>query len=334
MIGSMQRRVRVTPPAPAARVSSDALAEVIDSVVEHLGEDSPAPVYQYLGRRLGIHPTTILRYHRGSLRTAPIPVMSEARQLLAQVQRHGGLPDPVGDGGSAPRRPPPPRVPSWRLAHLLDRLIEMMELSEPSALHRLLATQTGIHPTTVLRFHRGVLRSAPQQLLSAAVDLEHRVRLGEAVRFPPGGDGEATVTRAAFVRAVDAVMETGLFTDRNAMLHRVEDDLGVPRGRLTRLYRCRTFRWVPERVQRHLEQLCERCQYNPGLDYALGDRLVHHLFGAGTVEGKVPVDKIVVRFDDGTERILRERLVESRFWRQPAAAPSVEEAFALGLSGT
>ena len=63
----MEHPVRVPAPSPTARVSSLAIAEVIDSVVEQLGEDSPAPVYQYLGRRLGIHPTTILRYHRGSL---------------------------------------------------------------------------------------------------------------------------------------------------------------------------------------------------------------------------------------------------------------------------
>jgi len=334
VIGSMVSPAHVSAPSPTARVSSEALAEVIDTVVGLLGEDSPAPVYQYLGRRLGIHPTTILRYHRGSLRTAPNLVMSEAQQLQAHVQRSGDLPDPSGNGNGGPRKPPPPRVSSWRLAHLLDRLISMMELSEPSALHRLLAQQTGIHPTTVLRFHRGVLRSAPQQLLAAATDLEHRVRLGEAVRFPPGGEGEATVTRTSFVRAVDQVVGTGLFQDRNTMLHRVEDDLEIPRGRLTRLYRCRTFRWVPERVQQHLEQLCQRCQYDPSLSYEIGDRLVHHLFGPGTVEGKQPVDKIQVRFDDDTTRVLRERLVESRYWRQPAQAPSLDEAFAVGFSGS
>ena len=150
-----------------------------------------------------------------------------------------------------------------------------------------------------------VRRAPTQQLLAAATELEQRVRLGEAVRFPPGGDGEATVTRSAFVRVVDQLMATGLFRDRNLMLHRVEDELEIPRGRLTRLYRCRTFRWVPEQVQLHLEQLGDRCQYDPTLTYALGDRLVHHLFGPGTVEGKQPVDKIRVRFDDGTARILR-----------------------------
>ncbi len=321
----------IRPPPRARRIDSTSIAELIDTLIERLDGHSNTSVYRYLGQRLGIHPTTVLRYHRGRLRTAPPEVASEVRKLLTTVQENGALPPMARDGaGETPRKVAPSRVPSWRLAHLLDRIIEMLQLSEPSALHRLLAHQTGTHPTTVLRFHRGNLRSAPETLLEAAIQLERRIRAGEAIRFPHGTTGDLMVTRTSFAAAVDAVMETGLFPDRNGMLHRVEDHLGLRRGRLTRLYRCRTFRWVPDSVQTYLETLIVRCQYDPACDYEIGDRLCHHLFGAGTVVAKMPVDKIRVRFDDGSEKIMRERLRENGYWRQPARSPSIGEAYAIG----
>lgn len=318
------------PPPHPQRVDSDSVADLIDAVTHQLDGNSNTSVYRYLGQRLGIHPTTVLRYHRGRLRTAPPEVLAEVRRLMATVQERGELPSIGHNGGAAPRKVAPARVPSWRLAHLLDRIIEMLQLSEPSALHRLLARHTGTHPTTVLRFHRGNLRSAPEALLKAAIQVERMIRAGEAIRFPHGTTGELMVTRTTFAATVDAAMETGLFPDRNAMLHRVEDELRLRRGQLTRLYRCKTFRWVPEVVQSYLEALIVRCQYDPELGYEVGDRLSHHLFGAGTVIGKIPVDKVRVRFDDDTERILRERLRENGYWRQPARSPAIGEAYAIG----
>ena len=321
----------IRPPPRARRVDSSSIADLIDVLIGNLNGQSNTSVYRYLGRRLGIHPTTVLRYHRGRLQTAPPEVASEVRKLLAKVQESGSLPplDPTGSADTQ-RKLAPARVPSWRLAHLLDRIIEMLQLSEPSALHRLLAQQTGTHPTTVLRFHRGNLRSAPESLLEAAIQLERRIRAGEALRFPHGTTGDLMVTRTSFAAAVDAVIETGLFPDRNRMLHRAEDNLGLRRGRLTRLYRCRTFRWVPDAVQCYLETLVVRCQYDPACEYEIGDRLCHHLFGAGTVVAKMPVDKIRVRFDDESEMIMRERLRENGYWRQPARSPSIGEAYAIG----
>ncbi len=320
--------------ANSSRVESDAIAETIDAITAGLDHSSSTSVYQYLGQRLGVHPTTLLRYHRGNLRTAPAVVLAEARALLKKVEVHGVLPTTDGPGDAEMiRRPTAPRVPSWRLAHLFDRLIETLELTEPSALHRLLAIETAIHPTTVLRIHRGILRSAPQILLSAAVQLEERIRAGEAIRFPHSTRGTSMVTRQSYARAVDALMETGLFPDRNRMLHSIEDKLGIPRGRLTRLYRCQTFRWVQGNIQAHLEQMLVKCQYDPSLIYKRGDCFHHHLFGAGVVVSKQPVDKIRVAFADGSTRILRERLREDGYWLQPPSSPGFGESYAVGVFG-
>ena len=325
----MDRTTR--PPPRSRRVESTSIAELIDTIIGSLDGQSNTSVYRYIGQRLGIHPTTVLRYHRGRLRTAPPEVLDEVRQLLSSVKERRSLPPGNGAGQQAvARKVASARVPSWRLAHLLDRIIEMLQLSEPSALHRLLAIQTGIHPTTVLRFHRGNLRSTPEALLKAAIHLERRIRAGETIRFSHGTTGALMVTRTSYAAAVEALMETALFPDRNAMLHRVEDDLQLRRGRLTRLYRCKTFRWVPDAVQGRLEALLVRCRYDPSFGYEINDRLSHHLFGAGTVVGKQAVDKICVRFDDGTERILRERLRENGYWLQPARSPSIGESYAIG----
>jgi len=318
-------------PPHAGRIPSDSIAKVIDEILALDSDGSPSTVYRLLALRLGIHSTTLLRYHQGRLHSAPPVVLREAKRLRAEVAKRGSL--PPEDRAMAVRqhlRPRPARVPSWKLAQQLDVLIEMLELTEPSALHRLLALQTGIHATTVLRFHRGVLVSAPQPLLDAAVALEKRVRAGEAIRFPHGSEGEFSVTRRSFAATVDQLVETNLFTGRNPLLHRIEDELDIPRGKLTRLYRCRTFRWVPHPVQAMLEAILDRCRYDPSQAYDVGDRFHHHVFGAAVVEEKLPLDKMRVRFDDGSTRILRERLEEDRYWRQPAHSPAPGESYSMG----
>lgn len=318
-------------PMQSGRIPSESIARVIDEILALDAEGSPSNVYRVLALRLGVHSTTLLRYHQGRLHSAPPVVLREAKRLLAEVRKRGALP-PVDRCLAARQqlRPRPARVPSWKLADQLDALIEMLELTEPSALHRLLAMETGIHATTVLRFHRGVLVSAPQPLLDAAMAVEKRVRAGESIRFPHGSEGEFAVTRRAFAATVDLLMETRLFAGRNPLLHRIEDELDIPRGKLTRLYRCRTFRWVPHPVQAMLEALYQRCQYDPGHAYDVGDRFHHHVFGAGRVEEKLPLKKISVRFDDGSRRILRECLREDRYWRQPSHCPSPGESYSMG----
>lgn len=311
------------------RVPSRAIAEVIDEILRLIGDSSAAPVYRLLACRLGIHTTTLLRYHQQRLRSAPRPVLTEATRVLDEVRRTGDLPL-AQKGSETCCKPKQARIPAWRLAHQLDRLVELTELSEPSALHRLLAIRTGVHATTVLRFHRNVLRSAPEILLDVANDLERRARSGEAIRFPHGGDGTPVVTRMAFAEAVDNLVETGLFPNRNALLHRIEDDLDIVRGRLTRLYRCRTFRWVPGKVLDILEELERQVQYDPSRSYDPGERLHHHLFGPGTVTEKLPLKKIVVRFDDGRSHTLREQLREDTYWRQANNSPGPGEAFNFG----
>ncbi len=318
-------------PMQSGRVPSESIAKAIDEILTLDDDGTPSNVYRLLALRLGIHSTTLLRYHQGRLHSAPPVVLREAKRLLSEVRKRGSLP-PVERGMAARQRlrPRPSRIPSWKLAQQLDVLIEMLELTEPSALHRLLALQTGIHATTVLRFHRGVLVSAPQPLLDAAIALEKRVRAGEAIRFPHGSDGEFAVTRRSFAAMVDQLVETRLFVGRNPLLHRIEDELDIQRGKLTRLYRCRTFRWVPHPVQAMLEALYQRCQYDPSHAYDVGDRFHHHVFGAGQVEEKLPLEKMSVRFDDGSTRILRECLQEDRYWRQPAHCPSPGESYSMG----
>jgi len=311
------------------RVPSRAIAKVIDEILQHTGASSAASVYRLLARRLGVHTTTLLRYHQCRLQSAPRPVLTEVTRVRDEVRRTGALPSAT-QGAPPCCKPKQARVPAWRLAHQLDRLVELTELAEPSALHRLLAARTGVHATTVLRFHRNVLRSAPEVLLHVANDLERQARTGEAIRFPHGGDGSPVVTRTAFATVVDRLVETQLFPNRNALLHRIEDDLGIVRGRLTRLYRCRTFRWVPGAVLDILEELERQAQYDPSRTYEPGERLHHHLFGPGTVVKKLPLKKMIVAFDDGRSHTLREQLREDTYWRQASNSPGPGESFSFG----
>ena len=72
----------IRPPPRARRVDSTSIADLIDVLIGNLNGQSNTSVYRYLGRRLGIHPTTVLRYHRGRLQTVVMPIM---RAITTQV---------------------------------------------------------------------------------------------------------------------------------------------------------------------------------------------------------------------------------------------------------
>ncbi len=70
-----------------------------------------------------------------------------------------------------------------RIAEALDEIIEARQLGWPYTLYRYIADQTGVHPTTVHRYHSGFLQTAPSEVHACARKLLLHVRQGRALSF-------------------------------------------------------------------------------------------------------------------------------------------------------
>ena len=221
--------------------------------------------------------------------------------------------DEEGDGSAG-------RVPSWRLKALIDRIQELLTLSERQVIHRYLAVQVGISTRSVLRYDKGDVATSPGILIEAAKAVVEQVRMGRPVVFLRGRDMRPVVVRSQLVDLVDRVVRSGLFEDRFDLFRRVEEALRLKNGRVARLYRSTDVQLIDFSIYDTISSLASRAKYDPRSAYEVGDRIRHPVFGVGEVLEKVPKDKIRVRFADGSEQLFRENLTEDpvrrRLWGQ------------------
>lgn len=227
---------------------------------------------------------------------------------------------------------PSGRVPSWRLKALIDRIQELLGLSERQVIHRYLAVQVGVSTRSVLRYDKGDVATAPGCLIDAARAIVEQVRMGRPVVFLRGRAMRPVVVRKQLTDLVDRVIRGGLFDDRFDLFRRVEEFLGLKPGRVARLYRSTDVQLVDKALHDAVTELASRGRYDPRDTYEVGDRIRHPVFGLGVVAAKEPKDKILVRFNDGSEQVFREKLTEDPIRRRLWGQFDHGEAHVLALS--
>jgi hypothetical protein len=89
----------------------------------------------------------------------------------------------------------PRRVPGTRVAKALDEIIKRRHLDRPYTLYRYIAEQSGVHSTTVLRYHSGYLRSTQPAVYECIRELLARVRTGHELPFEDLATGGSTTHR-------------------------------------------------------------------------------------------------------------------------------------------
>lgn len=282
----------------------------------------PAPIHD---KEKGRRPNNKLAPKRSKRAGPP----AEGRSRLAghrpsSPSRHGGPKDngetvqarsaaTKGNGEAVPAKRR--RVPSSWLAHTLDEILLDVGLRERQFLYRYLGDRAGVHPTTILRYHLGELATAPQDLFRQARKLQRAVRMGEAITFVRGGDRGGVVVRERFVAQLDAILNTGLFQRKTDLFRIIEQESGLRKGLVERIYYDRKRRFVDNSALDSAAEVARKCEYDPAYTYDDGDRIIHPLFGFGSVVRKVPRDKLLVRFDDGSERELCENIKEDPYRR-------------------
>ena len=212
------------------------------------------------------------------------------------------------------------RAPSWRLKALIDRIQELLNLSERQVIHRFLAIKVGISTRSVLRYDKGDVETAPTTLVEAARAAVEQIRMGRPIVFLRGREMRPVIVRQQLVDLIDRVVRSGLFEDRFEVFRRVEEALSLKSGRVARLYRSTDVQLIDETLYDAVADLASRARYDPRARYQVGDRIRHPVFGVGQVTCKEPKDKIRVQFADGTEQVFRENLAEDpvrrRMWGQ------------------
>jgi len=316
------------------RTSAGDVAQQLDEIVERLQIARPYTLYRYLADQTGMHPTTVLRVHQGRLGTAHATLAKCVGRLLEQVRQ--GEPLPIGEGRPSGRELPltqPGRVPTEQVQEAIEQVLAALGQDEHQFLYRYLAQRMAVHPTTVLRYHRGELRTAPSRLLSLLKDLHRRICAGEVVPFHRSTEGPEMVVRERVLEIVEALL-AGANVDSKARLFRALDDhLNLKPGTMARIYYDHKLRFVRADIHRTLQRMVQSVEYDPCRVYAVGERLDHHLYGVGVVCEKVHKNKIRVEFHDGQQVLLSEAVPQDPFLHVRSAGWGTAHHAAMATDG-
>ena len=292
----------------ARRIPASSVCDLFDEIIRRRRLEHPYSLYRFVARVCGLHATTVMRYHQGSLVTADESVHPLALALLAKARRGHRLPFEHPAGAKAVDEPTRSlrRVPSARVGEVLDEIQKALGPRQSQFLYRYVADRLDVHPTTVLRYHTGDLQTAPMKALAELNELRARLGRGEAVPFARTKEGTSVVLREQTVVLLQRLLRHRGDRDEAEVFRRVEVRLDIERGLLSRIHDNRELAFVAVEVHRALERYLDGSAYDASSVYEQGDHIWHPLFGLGSVADKIHKDKILVEFADGQRVVLSE----------------------------
>jgi len=263
-----------------------------------------------------------MRYHNSNLHTASGRLVDVVDDLLRRVRDGEDLPieRPKRRKDLPTIRARGRRVSAALIRDRIDSLQHLLDKDEAQFLYRYVAQNTGLHPSSVRRYHRGELRTAPSTLLAVLDDLLGRLENGEIVAFLRSPEGSAMVDRSHTIEVLTTLLQYNEDQPKVKFFQGLDERLGFKRGTVNRIYYDRKIRFVRAEVHAALEQMSRHTEYDPCRVFEVGERIQHHLFGVGIVRQKVHKNKIRVEFDDEQEIILAEAVPSDPFLRYRRAS--------------
>lgn len=288
------------------RVDTLLVARALDELMRKSGVTVPTLLHKAVAERTGLHPTTVLRYHRQEVASASIKVLDCVVDLEQSLERGDPLFCRPGVSSGAELKVGTPMVRFWT-----DKVMDQLGLKSPRPLFRYVAVVLEVHPSTIKRYYTGKRVSAPIDVLYVLRDLHRRLEASETVvfRFGPT-ESSWLVPRISVLALLDeleqsGVIATGGSSRRGAFLREIDHRLGLRTGTMEHICSTKKRPFVRHDIYRGLVGIRERSIYSPHHHYEVGDRLFHHDFGAGAVVDKLHKNRIVVEFATG-RRLLRE----------------------------
>ncbi len=302
----------------SARVPAAKLAQAMEEIVQRSGLEQPYTLYRHVAARAGVHATTLLRYVRGDCATADVAVYQHVEEILDRVR--AGEPLPFESRVHEPSAVPPTvrsaRVSTAEFRRKFDALYQRLGAEQRQPLYRELARRIGMHPTSVLRYYRGDLRTAPRRLVDELDTLAGQVARGETRPLPAARPRLPAVRTQRAVELLDCLVgEDGTSEDVQAL----ETRLKLEPHSLQQLRDEERPASVPAELFSALDGLVAPAEYDPCRVYRVGERVRHHLFGLGKVVRKIHKDKVMIEFAQGPQRVLSEAVNEDPYRLQQFA---------------
>lgn len=296
------------------RVSSAEVAKAFDRFLKRSSLMTPNRLHRVVAMYTGLHPTTVLRYHRQELESADAKVLHCLRALEERFERGELLFD--GDGALTADGEVSYRVSVHEVQRWFNRVFDLIGDQGRYVVYRYVAEKLDVHPTTAMRYHTGELDGAPSKIIPVLRDLAGKLGAGERVVFRHGpGDGDEVVPLCCVLPLLDEIESLGIVTsDLDSSLERMTR---IRRGTLHRIRQPGGWPFVKLKIFDKLTGVRDGAIYDPCRHYEIGDRLHHHDLGAGTVVGKHHKSRILVEFADGKRRFLREDVRLDPRWPHP-----------------
>lgn len=292
------------------RVGSQEVARAMDEVIQLAGLRIPNRLHRIVAECTGLHPTTVLRYHRLELESADIRVLECIQEIGTRVQNGENVFDDEGTdaldddhgGGSVGFN-----VSVHELNRWFERLRSRLGCKSTGLLYQYVEDETSIPVMTVMRYHSGELRGAPSLILQTLKLLERRLAGGEAVVFRRGpGETGKCVPRDCLGSLIDEIEELSLVTGKGDIRSLVSLRVGLHKHELAGMLEDDQWPFVPAEVYENVRKMRDMAVYDPRRHYEVGDRIWFPDLGTGTVVEKLPKYRMVVDFDKGVQRLLRE----------------------------
>ena len=306
------------------RIEASTAARLIEEMLEALGDCPPARLYRLLSSEVGLHQVTLMRYHQGKLATVSAERMRDIRRVHAEVLG-GELTTPARSRTKRRCQSARRRVPAAVLRPLFDRLMKILQITEREVLYRCLAERTGMNGTTLYRYHRGGLASAPASLEWILRGLIAGCAMDRYPELTRASGGKAVTPRSVFKSKVDDLARTGAYRRKSKLFSDLAAELGVQPERLRKAYYDSRLRLVPRLYCKGLDRLLEKLDYDPSRTYRIGERIRHPHFGVGVVRSRRPRRAILVELHDGSTILLREDYQHDRYWERVPDAEQRQE---------
>ncbi len=292
------------------RVQVDEISMLMDSILDKLEVDIPNRLYNLVALRTGLHPTTVLRYHRREIDSADERVLQCVLEINEQIEgEHLSLLEEeehalsMGDISYTDRL----RWSTRKINQELKRIMILLDSDDPSPVYRYVSEVLDISPATVMCHNSGALLEHSDDVARVLRDLWCRLKSGEAVVFSTGAtSGDRVVPRQNVLQLVHTIRAMEIIPDGECFESTLERMTGLGQGALGKLRDPSAPPFAPHEVHLRLAALIDRVAYEPCRSYEIGDRIHHHSLGIGTIVEKCHKSRIIVQFKSGVRRQLCE----------------------------
>lgn len=289
-----------------SRIPTDEIGRLMDEIMALAGLEIPNRLHLLVSQRTGLHPTTIMRYHQGKLGSANRCVHDCLRKIRSELSR-GEMPfvDPCMHGPHTGYEGHGHALHSSQAARAwFDKLLRYLEQPPATILYNHLSELLGMTPGEVEGYHQNSSRAVPAALVSELKGMYRAVISGDVLIMR--WDAGDVVPRLQVADLLEEIRHLGALGTRGLLFRDLQDLTGIHSWEIEQIESGATGPLVDANIYYKLRAVQIWLHYDPTRHYEVGDVLYLDDLGPGRVVEKRHKARILVEFDGGLRRLLRE----------------------------